>query len=273
MASDKLRWVIPLSLFIFVASAWIFVRTENEVRVQIERAQKQWRAENYREAIELYESVHQDFPKSQYADDALWEVGTIYYVNFYDVDRALISFHKLVTQYPDSPLLVESYLKLAQIHEVELVDLSKAIACWNQLLGLDLPLERRRQVRFYIGNAHFKLNQFEKALGEFEALMNDGQMDDIVDQARARAGTIMQIRNRHEKSVEYFAEVLEKTNCADCRRTARLGLIESYEFLGELSKAMEVAQTIPTSEFSAQAKEDLLRRLNEKARYYDPSGQ
>jgi len=271
--NDRLRWVIPLPLLIFVASAWIFVRTENEVRVQIERAQNQWRTENYREAVEIYESVHQDYPKSQYADDALWEVGTVYYVNLYDVDRALISFHKLVTQYPDSPLAAESYLKLAQIHEVELADLPQAIACWNQLLSLDLPLERRRQVHFYIGNAHFKLNQFEKALGEFEFLMNGGQVDDLTDRSRAQAGTIMQIQNRYEESLEYFNEVLEKTNCSDCRRTARLGLIESYEFLGQLSMAMEVAQTIPTSEFSTQAKEDLLKRLDEKARYYNPGGQ
>ena len=271
--SDRLRWVIPLPLLIFVASAWIFVRTENEVRVQVERAQRQWRAESYREAVEIYDSVHQDYPKSQYADDALWEAGTVYYVNLYDFDRALISFQKLVTQYPDSPLAVESYLKLAQIHEVELDDLPQAIDYWNQLLSFDFPMERRRQVRFYIGNAHFKLNEFEKALGEFKVLMSDGQVDDITDQARARAGTIMQILNRYEESVEYFTEVLEKTNCSDCRRTARLGLIESYEFLGQLPKAMEVAQTIPTSEFSAQVKEDLLRRLGEKARYYNPGGQ
>ncbi len=270
--NDKLRWVLPLPLVIFVAAAWIFARTENEVRVQVERAQRQWRQEDYRQAVSLYEAVHLDFPKSQYADDALWEAGTIYYVNFYDIDRALMSFHKLVTQYPDSPLAAESYLKLAQIHEVELADLPKAIGCWNQLLSLNFPLERRRQVRFLIGNAHFKLNQFNKALVEFELLMNAGQSDDITDQARARAGTIMQIQSRHEESVEYFAEVLETTNCSDCRRTARLGLIESYEFLGELSKAMEVAQTIPTSEFATQVKEDLLRRLSEKAKYYDPGG-
>ena len=270
--NDKLGWVIPIPLFLFLGAAWIFVQTENEVRVQIGRAQRQWRADNYREAAELYESVYQNYPKSQYADDALWEVGNIYYVNFYDVDRALISFHKLVTEYPDSPLVSESYLKLAQIHEVELGDLPKAIACWNQLLSLGLPREQRRQIRFYIGNAHFQLNQFEKALGDFEFLMNAGPVDDITDQARARAGTIMQIQNRYEESVEYFSEVLEKTNCSDCRRTARLGLIESYEFLGELSRAMEVAQTIPKSEISTQVKEDLLRRLGEKAKYYNPGG-
>lgn len=270
--NDKLGWVIPLPLFLFVASAWIFVQTENEVKVQIGRAQKQWRAGNYREAVELYESVYQGSPKSQYADDALWEAGSIYYVNFYDVDRALVSFHKLVTEYPGSPLVAESYLKLAQIHEVELADLPKAIACWNQVLSLVLARERRRQIHFYIGNAYFKLNQFGKALGEFEFLMSAEQVDDITDQARARAGTIMQIQNRYEESVEYFSEVLEKTACSECRRTARLGLIESYEFLGELPKAIEVAHTLPTSEVSTQVKENLLKRLVEKARYYDPGG-
>lgn len=269
--NNRLRWVIPLPLLIFVASVWIYVQTENEVRVQIARAQQQWRAENYAQAIDFYEFVYENYPKSQYADDVLWEIGTIYYINFYDVERALLYFHKLVTQYPDSSLAVEAYLRLAEIHEVELADLPRAIAYWNQILTLNMPLEFRRQARFQIGNAYFKLNQFEEAFQTFQLLMEDGNDDQISDRARARVGTIMQIQNQYERSVEYFNQVLENTDCSECRRAARLGLIESYEFLGDLSKAMEIAQTIPASEFPADMKQELVKRLGDKARYYEPN--
>lgn len=268
--NDRLRWIIPFPIFIFVAAAWIFVQTENEAWVQIDRAQRQWREGNYLKALTLYDGVHRNYPNSQYADDALWEIGTIYYVNLYNLESALGSFHKLTTQYPDSPLVPESYSKLAQIHEAELVDLPQAINYWNQMSSLDLSPERRRQVRFHIGNAHFKLNQFEEALIELEAILSDDHLDAITDQARIRAGAIMQIQGRHNESVKYFAEVLKETNCSECRRTARLGLIESYEFLGELPMAMKVAQAIPASEFPAQVKEDLLKRLGKKSEYYSP---
>jgi len=268
--NSKLGWILPIPFLLFSGAVWLYVETENEARVQMFRAQKQWRETNYMEAAEIYESVYENYPKSQYADDALFEVGTIYYINFYNVDRALHHFRELVTRYPDSSLTAQAYLRLAEIHEVELTDLPEAIAYWSQILALDVPLEVRRQVYFEMGKAHFKLNEFDEAFQRFQLLMEDGSNDPLAERARAQAGIILQIQNQFEESVNYFNQVLEGPECEDCRRTARLGLIESYEFLGELAKAIEVAKTIPTSEYPAKEREDLLKRLENKARVYEP---
>ncbi len=268
--NSRLRWILPIPLLLFSAAVWLYVETENEVRVQILRAQEQWRETDYMEAIEIYESVYQNYPKSQYADEALFEIGTIYYINIYNADRALHYFRELVTQYPDSSLATQAYLRLAEIHEVELTDLPQAIAYWSQTLALDITLEVRRQIYFKMGDAYFKLNQFDEAFQKFRMLMEDGSNDSLAERARAQAGIILQIQNQFEESVEYFNQVLEGPECDDCRRTARLGLIESYEFLGDLAKAIEVAKTIPTSEYSAKEREDLLKRLDNKARVYEP---
>ena len=268
--NNRLRWILPIPLLLFAGAVWLYVETENEVSVQILRAQKQWRETDYMEAIEIYESAYQNYPKSQYADDALFEVGTIYYINFYNVDRALHYFRELVTQYPESSLAIQAYLRLAEIHEVELADLPQAIAYWSQILTLDVTPDVRRQVNFEMGDAYFKLNQFDEAFQKFQLLMEDGSNDPLTERSRAQAGIILQIQNQFEESVDYFNQVLEGPECDDCRRTARLGLIESYEFLGELAKAIEVAKTIPTSEYPAEEREDLLKRLENKARVYEP---
>ena len=268
--NNRLRWILPIPLLLFAGAVWLYVETENEVSVQILRAQKQWRETDYMEAIEIYESVYQNYPKSQYADDALFEVGTIYYINFYNVDRALHYFRELVTQYPESSLVIQAYLRLAEIHEVELADLPQAIAYWSQILTLDVTPDVRRQVNFEMGDAYFKLNQFDEAFQKFQLLMEDGSNDPLTERSRAQAGIILQIQNQFEESVDYFNQVLEGPECDDCRRTARLGLIESYEFLGELAKAIEVAKTIPNSEYPAKEREDLLKRLENKARVYEP---
>ncbi len=268
--NSRLQWILPVPFLLFSGAVWLYVETENEARVQVSRGQEQWRETNYMEAIEIYESIYKDYPKSQYADDALFEVATIYYINFYNVDRALHYFRELVTQYPESPLVPQAYLRLAEIHEIELTDLPQAIDYWNQILALDVPLEVRRQVYFEMGGAYFKLNQFDKAFEQFQLLMEDGGDDPLAARARAQAGIILQIQSQFEESVDYFNQVLEGPKCDDCRRTARLGLIESYEFLGELAKAIEVAESIPTSEYPAQEREDLLKRLENKARVYEP---
>lgn len=268
--NSRLQWILPIPFLLFSGAVWLYVETENEARVQALRAQQQWRETNYMGAIEIYESVYKNYPKSRYADDALFEVGTIYYINFYNVDLALHYFRELVTQYPDSSLTPQAYLRLAEIHEVELTDLPQAIDYWSQILALDVPLEVRRQVYFEMGGAHFKMNQFDEAFQKFQLLMEDGSNDPLAARARAQAGIILQIQNQFEESVDYFNQVLEGPECDDCRRTARLGLIESYEFLGELAKAIEVAESIPTSEYPTKEKEDLLKRLENKARVYDP---
>ncbi len=267
---SRLQWILPIPFLLFSGAVWLYVETENEARVQVSRGQEQWRETNYMEAIEIYESVYNDYPKSKYADGALFEVATIYYINFYNVDRALHYFRELVTQYPESPLVPQAYLRLAEIHEIELTDLPQAIDYWSQILALDVALEVRRQVYFEMGDAYFKLNQFDEAFEKFQLLMEDGSHDPLAERARAQAGIILQIQSQFEESVDYFNQVLEGPECDDCRRTARLGLIESYEFLGELAKAIEVAESIPTSEYPAKEREDLLKRLENKARVYEP---
>ncbi len=268
--NSRLRWILLIPLLLFAGAVWLYVETENEARVQILRAQKQWRETDYMEAIKIYESVNRNYPKSRYADGALFEVGTIYYINLYNADRALHYFRRLVTEYPNSSLAAQAYLRLAEIHEVELTDLPQAIVYWSRILALDVSLEVRRQVYFEKGDAYFKLNQFDEAFQNFQLLMEDGSNDPLAERARAQAGIILQIQSRFEESVDYFNRVLEGPECNDCRRTARLGLIESYEFLGELAKAIEVAKTIPTSEYSTKEREDLLKRLENKARVYEP---
>jgi len=268
--NNRLRWILPIPILLFCAASWLFVRSENEALIQMTRAERAWRAENYRAAVAMYQAFVGEYPRSQYADDALWEIGLIHQINYNDALNALHYFTRLVKEYPSSPRLVDAYLKLAEIHEAELMDLPKAITFWSQALSLEHRQGSRRTVQFQIADAHFKLNQFDQAIQNFRLLL-DGTGDDLKDRSRIRIATIFQIQKRYEESVGYFLEVIRTTHCVDCRRAARLGLIETYEFVGDLSRALELAQAIPVSEYSAEDKSELMRRLEEKQRYYTPS--
>ena len=242
--------------------------TENEVVVQITRAQSQWREGNHRQAIKLYDAVQKNHSKSRFADDALWEIANIYYVGLYDVDRALLYFGKLAKEYPESSLVVDAYLKMAEIQEVELRDLSRTIEYLAQALAHSTSLDSGRQILFKMGNAHLKLNQFVQSLRKFELVVQREPNDHLSHQARNRIGTIHQITNRYEKSLAHFTATAEKTDCSECRVESYLGLIESYEFLEEVKRAIETAESIPDQDFPAEEKQELLRRLRNKLRYY-----
>lgn len=262
--------VLSLPFLVFGSGVFLYRETQSEAHVQFVRAEEQWRSGNYREAIDLYEGVHKDHPKSRYADDALWEIATIQYVNFYQINRAVSYFQMLLDEYPTSPLVRDAQLRLAEIHEGELTDIPQAIHYWRLVLATEPPGEQRRQILFKMANAYFKINRFEKARERFGMLFEGGEVDHFADQSRIRAGTILQILKEYASSTRCFREILSSSQCADCRIQARLGLIESYEFMGELGSAIETAQAIRDDEYPEAMKQDLLKRLQEKRKYYQP---
>ncbi len=264
---DSYKFVLFLPFLIFGAGVWLYFQTENEVRAQMAQAQARWRVGAYDDAITLYESVSQHYPASRYADDALWEIATIYYFNFYDVNRALSCFQRLATGYPGTPLAKESHLKLAEINEIVLKDVGAAIAHLNEALSQDPSIRSRRLICFKLGSAYLKLDRFDEARRQFASVVRDGLDDHLADQASIRIGSILQIGKKYDDSLPFFLGVLERTKCRDCRARAKLGLIESYEFMDDLSKAIAVAKSINPGECPEQLKLGVLKRLTDKNKY------
>jgi len=264
---DNYKFVLFLPFLIFGAGVWLYFQTENEVRVQMAQAQARWRVGAFDEAVALYESVSRKYPASRYADDALWEVATVCYFNYYDVNRALSCFQRLASAYPGTPLAKESHLKLAEINEVVLKDVSTAIRHLNEALLEDSSIRSRRLICFKLGSAYLKLDQFDEARRQFASIVRDGPDDHLTDQASIRIGSIFQIGKKYDESLPFFQRVLERTSCRDCRARATLGLIESYEFMDDLPKAIALAQSMEPGEYPEQLRLGLLKRLTDKNRY------
>jgi tetratricopeptide (TPR) repeat protein len=265
------RWILLVPFFCFAFAAQLFVRSENEARVLFSRAQEQWRLQNFDEAIEQFETLRREHPRSEHAMAALWEIATIYYFNLYDISSALYYFEKLASEYPEGERVAESHLKAAEIFEVELNEISKAMDHWERALECSQDEDLRRRVFFKLGDASFKTGQFSEALRRFSLIVADGQDNHLVDQARLRIGSIFQLRGEHGKAAKNFRNVVERTRCEHCRLQGQLGLIESYEHLDRLPQAIQIAEGISESEYLAPMREKLLGRLSEKRKYYEPS--
>ena len=266
--NNRLGWVLPVPVLIFSAGIWIYSQTQNEVRAQMGRAQTHWRQAHYGQAVGLYRSIAENYPKSRYADEALWEAAIINYVNLYDIDQAESHFLKLVTEYPLSPLMGDAYWKLAEIYEMELEEPALALEYLERSLDVKVVPEISQQVFYKMGEIHLKLNQFDAAFEKFQLLVEGKEGGHLAERALVRMGTICQIKNEHKKSIEYFELTLAQTRCSECSLTARLGLVENFEFLGDIRKATATARAIPDLEYSEELKQQLLERLNNKARYY-----
>lgn len=264
------RWVLLLPFVVFGVGIWLYIQTDNEVRVQMNRAAEKWRTGAFEEAVALYETIPARYPTSRYADDAVWEVGRISYFNFDDLNRAIACFDHIVTHYPGTALAKESHLKLAEINETSFKDLPQAINHWKQALLTDSSVRLRREVTFKIASAYLKMGKFEEAREQFHRLTVDETRDHLSEQATVRVGAILQIKRDHQEAVGYFQQVLNNSQCLECRVQARLGLIESLEYMDEIPRAIAAAQEFEPGSYPEALKQDLLKRLGEKNRYYQP---
>ena len=76
------------------------------------------------QAISMFEALQNDFPAGEYSDNAQYWLGEAYKINR-DYDKARAAFSKVINQYPNSPKVPDSLLKLGYI-EFDQQNLAKA---------------------------------------------------------------------------------------------------------------------------------------------------
>lgn len=268
--SSPSRWILVLPVAIFSIGVVVYFSTENEIRVQFERAQDYWRVGQVDRAAEVFRSVAREYPESLYAQRALWELGMLNHVSRYDASQALECYHRLLNDYPRGSFSAEVLLKIAEIHSIELQDQPEAIAWWKHYLEMFPHGPQYRRALFQLGNAYFQLSDLDTARAYFQQVIDEAPDDDLAHRSGLRIGAICQLEKDYEASVPYFEAALSSGECTECRLQGQLGLIESLEFLEELPRALEVARSIDTDDYSASLKQDLVSRLNEKMKYYEP---
>lgn len=271
MTKGVSRWVLAIPFVCLTAASWLFIESNKEGQVLFERSKEQWRLGEYGKAVELFLSLCEKNPDSPLADDALWEVATIYYFNLYDISNSLHYFERLINEYPSSPYVAECHMRLAEIYEVELNEVAKAQEHWRKILEAADDPEQKEQVEFRLADSDFKINEFDRAFEVFSRLVSEAADHHLVQQSQVRLGTILQIRRQHDEALEMLAKVAQSTSCQNCRLRAQLGMIECYEYLDRLEEAIAVAENISPRDYPTEMKEDLLNRLLEKKKHYEPS--
>lgn len=101
----------------------------------------------YADAAEDFQSFLDQYPNSEYADNAQYWLGESYYVTR-NYDIALQSFQSLLDQYPDSPKAPDALLKIGYTHyELEQWDSARAALTQVQENYPDTTLSRLAENR------------------------------------------------------------------------------------------------------------------------------
>ena len=70
---------------------------------------------NFKQALDIYNKIIEEFPKSPRIDKALFMAGFIHYENFNDTTQAALAFQQIVDKFPQSDLCDDAKFMLETI--------------------------------------------------------------------------------------------------------------------------------------------------------------
>lgn len=254
--------ILPVAMF---CGAVVLVRDRGEEpRDRFEQAELLGRNGQWSEAVQLYSILADEEPGSRLSCKATWEAASISYSVIGDTEKTVTLLHNLLESCQGDDLFGKAMLMLADICEFDLRDLDRAVQLRRQYVQLGPDHEKFHLTLFKIGDVLFKQGKFAEARESFDYLLTLKPEESLASQVRLRIGTILQLSREYDRSIEYFEAVANQSPSSEFRFQARLGMIESYEFLDQLPKALKVANQIQDDECTADQRNDIVMRLNRK---------
>ena len=130
-------------------------------------------------ALGLYEAILADFPNSDIGMQALFRIGTIRFVRFFDLDGAAKAFDKVRTLPFNPPLQQEAMLRLAEV-ETAKNDIQRAREEYRQLLRITSD-QNRDKVLFRLSELNYFEAEFDSASAVLQSLGNTLRSDEAND--------------------------------------------------------------------------------------------
>ena len=206
------------------------------------------------EKILTLRDVKTQYPDSEYADDALMQLGDTYF-ELDNTDNAYVSFTELVTKYKNSPLKNTAYLKLGLI-AYNKGDMNAAISHYKAVFQNN-PTSKDADSAL-LGLQEIYINDLGKS-EEYVAYVNSIPgykfTDSAADSLAFLVGALKYNEGEYEKAISGFNNYLTKYPGGANRVQAYYYRAESYSLLKKYEQALEDYEkliTLGTSEFYTQ---------------------
>lgn len=148
---------------------------------------------DYSRAIEIYDKIIDKYPKSEYADDALYSKAFLY-EKMKNGSLARRIYQEVIDKYPESLFAAESYMRLAEYffapregkeRDQNIVELQKAIKLYKNVLNYRNS-KRYDEALYKLGWSYFKLaavdpKYYSDAIIYFLAVADDIQRAEKLD--------------------------------------------------------------------------------------------
>jgi TonB family protein len=193
----------------------------------------------YENAIKRASKVLTFYPKSRWADDALFLIGRAYF-NMEEYVKAKRKFEELQESFPKSKLVNDSryYISMCQYNLGEQIE---AISSLRSLLeSKKTDKKRKGQTSFRIGEIYFQNKEYADAITYYEKTLKEFDPDTISAITQFRIGECLWSKEDYVKAKEAFAGVEKRNPSLDLLFDSKFREGECCFALGEYQKGMEI---------------------------------
>lgn len=229
---------------------------------QIKAGEEQEAQGQYEKALLYYWEAYQENPRGPYADQALFAMGNLYYYYLKNPPRALEIYQQLITNFPRSSKTSKAQVVVAEIYDESLGDYRRAAQEYKKILAsTSESKEGRDRLQFKMARCYYKAGAFEDAIKAFQDLLLLYPASELTAEARYQIAQTYYTKGDFATAIANF-DKLSRTSIAEpLKSDVLMGLAASYEEQGELDKAEEIYKQIEDTYRNRGVVQDRLKRV------------
>ncbi len=259
---DVVRGVSYAGLFLFLI--FFSAACTHKIQSQLKEAEKQFRAGNYQTARSTYLQIAETYPKSRQAPEAYYWAGMISYLYLKEPQRALDYFHKIITDYPASDMVLSTRGHLAEMYEKEFNEPRLAIGEYQKLIEETPDHLNEDEYLYKIGDIYFNQGDLAQSKIEWEGLIKKYPKGKWVDRASFQVAMISMIQQKYDDGLKAMEDFIKNFPDSSYLMEAKYERGVCLEEVGRKEEALQVYRDLLPNYPNRFIVETRIKRLEEK---------
>ncbi|MDW7645171.1 MAG: tetratricopeptide repeat protein [Desulfuromonadales bacterium] len=240
--SPRLISGVFLLLVLLFAAGWYAVGWEGRQERLFDKAEEYFQGGQYEKAVHSFHRLYEKHPENAKAAESLYRSGDILNLYLNKYHEAILAFLLVARDYDDQTWAEKAQFQVADIYKNRLRDYPKAIVAYQKLL--DRGVADSDRIQYEIGDAYFRLNNYEQARIEFESLVKSYPESNLVPEVKYRIALAYSLEGQLKKAEKTFREVSEAYPDDPFAVEARFGLATVLEEQERLRESLTELQKL-----------------------------
>lgn len=216
------------------------------------------------EALEAYRALHDGYPETTAAEDALYRSGQILQHDLGDAQLALLNYLLLEKDYPQSDHIRAARQAAAELTKFRLDDCGQAIPIYQRLI--ETGGENADRSLYEIADCYVRQENWRQAAIEFETLLSNYPESSLGGRTRFRLSDALLLSGRRKEARQGFELLVKEAPQSELAEEARFRLAEMLEEEERLQEALRAYSQLTHFPRQDLLKQKILRLKERMAR-------